>query len=907
MNIHFDCYCPTRWGQEVLICGSHPLIGNWDIKKALPLKCFDLNRWRITVNIPENNSVLFDYKYLIRDSFTQSYEWESGKNRGFSGSKNKFNSYQLIECWQVMQNRYFSYLSSAFTRILFKPDPLFTKKYTYPAKAKSVIEIKAIVPKVEKDFDVAIVGNCPQLGNWDHQKAIVLSASNSPEWKIAFDVDSLPESFEYKYVLLEKDISEFVIWENGANHRHIQKKQDDEKSFTCINDGIVELNPYPVHYAGTSIPVFSLRSDDSFGTGDFLDLKKLVDWAALNHLKMIQILPVNDTISTNTFLDSYPYKAISVFALHPLFLNIFNVGVLKDKKQKKEFEALQKELNANDFVDYNKVVDLKLQYSRLIFNQDKEEVLKSEAYQEFFEQNKHWLTPYAAFSVLRDQYKTSNFELWGKYKTYKKTDIQKLTNEDSETYHDVLFWYFVQFHLDKQLKDASNYAHTKSIILKGDIPIGISRYSVDAWANPELFHFDGQAGAPPDDFSIDGQNWGFPTYNWEVMEQDHFAWWRNRLTKMNDYFDAYRIDHILGFFRIWEIPFTGVQGILGHFRPALPLSVDELRMRGVWFDFDRLCKPYIREHFLGEIFEEFAEEVKNKYLDDKGYGFFDLKEKYSNQRKIYDTLVDASGPEALSEKMKKILFGLMQLAAQVILLPDSKEGFFHPRISMHSTYSFKELDDHQKYLLDQIYIDFFYHRHEEFWKQQAMQKMPALVNATDMLICGEDLGMIPASVPAVMNHFGILSLEIQRMPKDPKKEFAHPADAPYLSVCTPSTHDMSSIRGWWEENRETTQRFYNSQLGYWGEAPNYAEPWICKDIIKQHLHSPAMWVIVPMQDLLSMDGSLRIENPQNERINEPANPRHFWKYRMHLSLEELLGANEFSVMLQGMIQESQRL
>jgi 4-alpha-glucanotransferase len=547
-----------------------------------------------------------------------------------------------------------------------------------------------------------------------------------------------------------------------------------------------------------------------------------------------------------------------------------------------------------------------MQFFRVFLKENQEQLLEDVDYIQFFKANKEWLISYAAFSVLRDKYRTSDFSKWEKFKKYKKTEIQKLSNKGSEYYNDIQFYCLIQYFLDRQLKEASEYAHHKQVVLKGDIPIGISRFSVDAWANPELFHFNGQAGAPPDDFSITGQNWGFPTYNWEVMEKDHFKWWRDRLTKMNEFFDAYRIDHILGFFRIWEIPFTGVEGLMGRFRPALPLSVDELQLRGAWFDYNRLCRPYIREHMLSQIFGDQAEMVKKIYLDDKGHGIFDLKEKYANQRKIYESFVGEGGPESLPDDQRNLLYNLMRLAAEVVLIPDDQEGLYHPRISMHSTFSYQELDGHQKHMLDLIYIDYFYHRHEHFWKQQAMQKMPALVNATDMLICGEDLGMIPASVPIVMNHFGILSLEIQRMPKDPKKEFAHPADAPYLSVCTPSTHDMSGIRGWWEENREVTQHFYNQQLGHWGEAPEKAETWICKEMINQHLHSPAMWVVIPIQDLLAMDDSLRLSDPNAERINEPANPRHYWRYRMHLSVDELMKAKEFNALLQNMIKESNR-
>ena len=205
-----------------------------------------------------------------------------------------------------------------------------------------------------------------------------------------------------------------------------------------------------------------------------------------------------------------------------------------------------------------------------------------------------------------------------------------------------------------------------------------------------------------------------------------------------------------------------------------------------------------------------------------------------------------------------------------------------------------------------LYTDFFYYRHNDFWYHTAMQKLPALLDSTGMLACGEDLGMIPACVPSVMDGLKILSLEIQRMPKSVHDNFANPAWYPYLSVCTTSTHDMNPIRAWWEEDRQVTQQFYNEMLGDQGDAPYFCEPWICRQILDQHLWSPAMLTVLPLQDWLSMDGALRRSNPNDERINVPANPRHYWRYRMHLTLDQLAAAEDFNATLSGMIADSGR-
>ena len=176
-----------------------------------------------------------------------------------------------------------------------------------------------------------------------------------------------------------------------------------------------------------------------------------------------------------------------------------------------------------------------------------------------------------------------------------------------------------------------------------------------------------------------------------------------------------------------------------------------------------------------------------------------------------------------------------------------------------------------------------------------------LVETTRMLTCGEDLGMIPDCVPEVMQRQQILSLEIERMPKDTGREFADVMHYPYMSVCTTSTHDMNPVRAWWRESRETTQHYYNNVMQWWGEAPYDATPEICREIIGRHLSSPAMLTILPLQDWLSIDGALRYDDPEAERINVPANPTHYWRYRMHITLEQLLAADSFNATVRAMI------
>jgi len=574
--------------------------------------------------------------------------------------------------------------------------------------------------------------------------------------------------------------------------------------------------------AGTAIPVFSLRTEDDFGVGEFYDLKKMVDWAASTGQGILQLLPINDTTMFGTWEDSYPYNPNSTFALHPQYMNLPAAGVKEDE----EYKALQAELNALEQIDYERVNNAKIALLRKAFGKTFKKLSATASYREFVEKNASWLLPYAAFCVLRDLNGTPDFQQWKGFAKYSK---KKVADFSAANQAEIDFWCFVQYHLDRQLSEVCAYAHSKGVVFKGDLPIGISRTSVDAWLYPQLFHMNSQAGAPPDAFSADGQNWGFPTYNWEKMAEDGYAWWKARLAKMSEYFDAFRIDHILGFFRIWEIPIESKSGLDGYFNPALPYPAYELESQG-----------------------------------------FDVK----------DTGLFIEDPR--------------------------KTGHYHPRIGAFKSQSYHCLDAYRRPAFERLYNDFFYHRNNEFWKDKAMQKLPALLDSTGMLACGEDLGMIPATVPQVMSDLRILSLEIQRMPKDPEQEFANPAWYPYLSVCTTSTHDMNPIRAWWEEDRQVTEHFYHNMLGGQGETPYYCEPAICRQILEQHLWSPAMLTVLPLQDWLSMDGALRRSNPGEERINVPANSRHYWRYRMHLTVEQLQTADEFNATVAGLIKSSGR-
>ena len=892
MRISFTIDYKAQWGQTLCLIRLLSENDSESREVCIPMSCENNSVWNVELDVLETPHFCYRYAIMNRDN-TLAYEYGVERSLDFFSDKKNLN---IGDYWRT-SNGESPFKTKAFTDCFFKRNHIQIEQNS---RANLILRLNC--PQIESDRHIAIVGNQKALGNWDESKKVRLDDANFPFWVVGLDAKTIEFPLAYKYLIVDTATDEVLDWEEGPNR--IVEFADNINHTIVTDEHFVRTIP-SWRGAGLAIPVFSLRSEKSFGIGDFDDLKLMVDWAAQTGQKIIQTLPINDTILYHTNNDSYPYNAVSVYALHPIYLNLEKLGKLKSKERKSYFAAAKAEFNKKGFSDYQNVLNVKWEYFKEIFEFESENVFASNEYLTFFEKNKTWLIPYAVFSYLRDLYDSPDFNQWPQYKVYHAESIKQLASPDNKHYDQIALYYFLQYHLDKQLSEVHDYARTKGIALKGDIPIGVSPFSVDVWVEPQLFNTNVQAGAPPDDFSVTGQNWGFPTYNWELMAADGYQWWKNRFQKLSEYFDAYRIDHILGFFRIWEIPIDDVWGLKGIFHPALPYSIADLQQQGLNWDENRFLKPYIKDHVLFEIFGQYSEDVIKEFLLADGLQSYKFKSEFDTQKKIEAHFVSLGNNYGNHKDL--VCDGLYQLFSEVLFVRDFQSpSMLHPRISMHNTVSFKNLDNNTKNVLDKIYIDYFYHRHNDFWKQQALKKLPALIEATNMLVCGEDLGMVPDSVSEVMETLEILSLEIQRMPKKPNTEFAMPADAPYRSVCTSSTHDMNPIRAWWEEDEVISQRFYNHALQQQGQAPKQCKDWIAELIIEQHLASNAMLVILPWQDWMSLNNKLCIEQPTEERINVPSNPKNFWCYRMNITLEKLLKENELNYKIRGMINKSGR-
>lgn len=890
MKLTFVIEYQTIFGEEIVLN-----VLSDGTAKRYSMGTVDGRNWSCEITTAADSANALDYYYSVeRAGDVVRREWLVQAHR-LDLPATKSVKITTFDHW--IDNPENSYLySSAFTECCAHRELLVAPATTYGY----TVMLKVRAPQLGSNQRLAVVGNGDALGNWAVNKATAMVEHAHNEWVASIDAATLSSRvLEFKFVAVDKSDTTKVVWEEGNNRTVVlpELKKGDAVVYE-LNEAKFDLPDWRV--AGTVVPVFSLRSEGSFGVGDFGDLKEMVDWVVSTGQRALQVLPINDTTITNTWLDSYPYKSISIYALHPMFTDIRQLPQLEDKERARYYAALQHELNALPQIDYERVNAAKRGYLRELFEQDGAKMMRTKAFKTFFDNNKDWLVPYAAFCHYRDLYGTAIFGDWPDHHTFDESEREAMANSRTSEYKKVAFWYFVQFILDQQMRGAHEYARKKGVILKGDIPIGVSRDGVEAWVEPRYFNLNGQAGAPPDAFSANGQNWGFPTYNWEEMIADGCLWWEKRFSKMAQYFDAYRIDHVLGFFRIWEIPIDAVYGILGQFSPALGMTREEIAGYGFNFQ-DYMLEPFITDWVLERTFGERASEIREKYLLHTHDDMYRLKPEYDTQRKIEAAFKDAD------QDGKNVAEALMSLVSDVLFLRDRKDANkFHPRISVQHDFIYEALWQSDKEAFNRLYNDYFYRRNNDFWYGEAMKKLPRLVEATRMLVCAEDLGMVPDCVPWVINQLRILSLEIQTMPKDVNVKFGVLAKNPYRSVSTIFTHDMPTLRQWWDEDRDLTQEYYNAVLWKQGPAPHPLPSDVAEQVVVNHLNSPSMLCMLSLQDWLSIDETIRLADPDAERINIPANPRHYWRYRMHMTINQLMACKEFNEKMTKLITNSGR-
>ena len=896
MNLNFHIEYQTVYGQDLILNIVSEKKNGAPKVSEYRMQTVDGVHWDCQVSCVIGTGTSVDYFYSIENGGRKERrEWGVVAHRLEATCENG-QIYDIYDHWIDIPEDSYLY-TSAIT------DCVVGKKIEQPriTPFAKTVRLQVRAPQLSQGMALYVTGGEVAMGEWDDSKAIRMTEHNINEWLADIDAGELADSLiDFKF-FAKDDATGNIVWEY-SNNRSVQLPDlaDGQVVVYDLSQAFFPLPP--VRCAGTLVPVFSLRSRESFGVGDFGDLKKMIDWVAKTKQRVLQILPINDTTITHTWTDSYPYSCISIFALHPQYADLNQLPKIADKALADEMEQLRQELNALPQIDYERVNDAKVRYLRAIYEQEGKDTLASTEFKQFFKETEQWLVPYAQYCFLRDTNGTADFLKWEGHTSWNEDDRAALSNGRTKAYRDVAFYYFVQFILSEQMKAAHEYARANHVILKGDIPIGVNRFGCDVWSEPRYFNLNGQAGAPPDDFSVSGQNWGFPTYNWDEMIADGCQWWVRRFQNMQQYFDAYRIDHVLGFFRIWEIPATAVHGLLGHFSPALGMSREEIEGYGLHWQEDLFTTPFITDWVLDRVFHERAQEVREKYVEPKWEGHYRMRPEFDTQKKI-----EAAFEGCTEERDIWLRDGLYSLVSDVLFVRDHKDSNkFHPRISVQFDFIYENLYDSDKAIFNRLYNDYFYRRNNQFWYHEAMKKLPLLVNATRMLVCAEDLGMVPDCVEWVMNELRILSLELQSMPKDPKVRFGYLSRNPYRSVCTISSHDMPTLRQWWNENWERTQTYHNTMLHRGDAAPHPLPGWLARDILSRHLYSPSMLCIISIQDWMAMDENLRLDDPDAERINIPANPKHYWRYRMHVNLEDLMENQDFNGNMIEMITNSGR-
>lgn len=641
--------------------------------------------------------------------------------------------------------------------------------------------------------------------------------------------------------------------------------------------------------SGTAVPLFSLYSKASIGIGEFLDLIPFARWCELCDFNIIQLLPVNDTGT-----ESSPYSARSAFALNPVFINIQSVkgsSSFEDEiiKAKAEFDELGK-------IDYYKISTWKRAILKKIFTSRYNELKSSKYLSQWIEQNP-WAKAYCVYCTLKSMNNESSWKDWKSYQNPSANDIDKLWTKHHK---ECLYHAWMQRTAEMQFTAAVTEISKMGVNIKGDIPILINEDSADAWANRNYFSMEDRAGAPPDMFSYSGQNWGFPTYRWDNIERDDFSWWKNRLHQASKFYHAYRIDHVLGFFRIWSIPQTEVTGILGRFNPCIPLTWNVLNNAG----FCRETLEYLRRpnYSANQLYDFFGDET-NSIIETYFEGLpnaphrFVLKQEFYSEKQI----TSCNAPQAIKDALLRVYWNR-------IFIPTGDENTFYPYWYWYNQPVLYTLPENEQQKLRELIGD-NEKAQESLWEQNATKLLSVLAKETDMLVCAEDLGAVPHCVPKVLKNLNILSLRIERWARNwdaPYSPYYDMTEYPRLSVCTTSCHDTSTLRGLWKE-KDFDKNLYWSHAHMQGQAPDELTPPTVRNILTHVFSTNSLFCIPPVQDFLALSSTLSTIEPEKERVNIPGTVGGAnWTYRLPCSVEELLSNKSLSFEIRKLVDVRKR-
>ena len=316
--------------------------------------------------------------------------------------------------------------------------------------------------------------------------------------------------------------------------------------------------------AGVAVALFSHYSTKSVGIGELPDLKLLINWCELTGMSLIQLLPMNDV-----GFNFRPYDAQSMFALDPAYLSLHELEGIDSKSFVKEIKKLQELFPTGvQRVNYE-IKAAKLALLWKIFKSA--DATRIPAFQSFIKENTFWLNDYALFKVIKEK---NNERAWEEWEETLKSRNKEALLSFRKNYSDILtFQQWLQWQLFEQFSKVKKYAERKKVFLVGDLPFLVSRDSADVWAHQEYFKLDLSSGAPPDMLYSRGQRWGMPPYDWEHLAQGDYDYVKAKLKVAQNFYDIFRIDHVVGIFRVWTIPVTEPKennGLYGTFDPQNP-------------------------------------------------------------------------------------------------------------------------------------------------------------------------------------------------------------------------------------------------------------------------------------------------------------------------------------------------
>lgn len=683
---------------------------------------------------------------------------------------------------------------------------------------------------------------------------------------------------------------------------------------------------------GVVVPLSALYTKDSPAVGDFVSLKAFADFCAQCGLGVIQLLPVNDTGT-----QSSPYSALSAFALHPMYIHIESLPEFEDAMKNcrpfsAAYKAFVKECKYGARFDYAKVSEGKIKLLHLLYSymekvissKKKSAQTPSDSSKSFadhydyeiktFVADNPWVVAYAVFKDLKDSFSQASWKEWTEDKrTMNRRQIElRWSNRALRSSHNFYVW--CQMRAASQFKDASNYIRAQGIILKGDLPILMNEDSVDCWAWPEFFNQELRAGSPPDADNPLGQRWGFPTYNWDKIISDDFSWWKDRVRFASNYYSAFRLDHVLGFFRIWEYSEKETTAFLGHTNPYAYTERRVLQKMG--FDDGRLhwlSQPHIPTEAVGSILGNWdeARSVMSKICvrigDEELWNFKD--------EITCDSLIYATAFVDDEEKNRAIQNVLAEKWRDRTLIEIEKDRFV-PVWSYSATTAWKSLSMEEKKSLEQEFAA-LQEQENELWKSHAFEILRPIVKKTEMQACAEDLGANLPALNEVLPALDIASLRVVRWTRR-WDQMNQPYEAfdtyPHLSVTSTSVHDSSTIREWWQNEKQSVWAFLEtvksaeqknelfapdldtlmekkpdeSLKKYPVNVDTCFDPKVAAFVLEKCAGTRSRWFINPLQDYLYLDASCYREKAGDERINVPGTVNeNNWTYRMPVSVEDL--------------------